>query len=87
MKARISANVSKQSQKLDDKKNFEEEVEKIYQKAKNDEDKVKREESWGGYRIVPEKVEFWQGQKSRIHDRFVYESGADGSWKITQLYP
>lgn len=41
---------------------------------------------WGGYLIVPDKIEFWQGQPSRLHDRFLYEK--DGaSWRISRLAP
>ena len=41
---------------------------------------------WGGYRVVPEKVEFWQGRVNRLHDRFEYKRDADG-WKIDRLAP
>lgn len=41
---------------------------------------------WGGYRIVPEKLEFWQGQPSRLHDRFLY-SREDGGWSLERLAP
>lgn len=43
-------------------------------------------ESWGGFRITPERVEFWQGGAFRLHDRFVYEP-IDGGWTITRLQP
>jgi pyridoxamine 5'-phosphate oxidase len=42
---------------------------------------------WGGYRIVPREIEFWQGRPSRLHDRFLYRRAADGSWKIDRLAP
>ena len=41
---------------------------------------------WGGYRIVPETIEFWQGRKNRLHDRFVY-TRKDGIWEINRLAP
>jgi pyridoxamine 5'-phosphate oxidase len=42
---------------------------------------------WGGYRIVPETVEFWQGQVNRLHDRFRYTRQNDGSWLLERLAP
>ncbi|KQV91440.1 pyridoxamine 5'-phosphate oxidase [Massilia sp. Root351] len=42
---------------------------------------------WGGYRLVPERVEFWQGRRSRFHDRIVFTLQADGSWKKERLQP
>lgn len=42
---------------------------------------------WGGYRVVPTTIEFWQGGGSRLHDRFKYYLQADGSWKIERLAP
>ena len=42
---------------------------------------------WGGYRIVPHHVEFWQGGPGRVHDRFMYTLQADGSWDIERLQP
>lgn len=41
---------------------------------------------WGGYRIVPERIEFWQGRENRLHDRFVYER-TQGTWTATRLAP
>ncbi len=41
---------------------------------------------WGGYRIIPDTFEFWQGRESRLHDRFEYRL-IDGDWKIERLYP
>lgn len=42
---------------------------------------------WGGYRVVPDEFQFWQGQPSRLHDRFRYLKQADGAWKIDRLSP
>lgn len=44
-------------------------------------------ENWGGWRIVPSSVEFWQGRRGRMHDRLVYRSGPDGAWTIERLAP
>jgi pyridoxamine 5'-phosphate oxidase len=42
---------------------------------------------WGGFVLRPERIEFWQGRPSRLHDRFSYTRQADGSWKIERLAP
>jgi pyridoxamine 5'-phosphate oxidase len=44
-------------------------------------------ESWGGYRVRPETVEFWQGRPSRLHDRLCYSLQPGGGWKIERLAP
>lgn len=48
---------------------------------------VTRPPHWGGYRVDPELIEFWQGQPSRLHDRFAYVREPDGSWRIERLAP
>ena len=42
---------------------------------------------WGGYRLKPDMMEFWQGRPNRLHDRFRYTQLADGSWQIDRLAP
>jgi pyridoxamine 5'-phosphate oxidase len=44
-------------------------------------------EAWGGYRVRPETVEFWQGRPSRLHDRLRYSLQPDGGWRIERLAP
>ena len=54
-------------------------------------DKIPVPEFWGGLRVVPEVVEFWQGRPSRLHDRFRYtwveKEGGEGEWKVDRLSP
>jgi len=52
-------------------------------------DEVPRPEGWGGWRVVPFEVEFWEGKPSRLHDRVRYllKSGAEGQWEIDRLAP
>ena len=42
---------------------------------------------WGGFRLKPDKIEFWQGRPNRLHDRFRYTRKADGLWQIDRLAP
>jgi pyridoxamine 5'-phosphate oxidase len=42
---------------------------------------------WGGYRLMPERIEFWKGRVGRLHDRILYERQPDGSWSIKRLAP
>ena len=51
------------------------------------EGQIPRPPHWGGYRIVPTYMEFWQGRPSRLHDRVAYTQEIDGSWKIERLSP
>lgn len=42
---------------------------------------------WGGFRVIPETIEFWQGRRSRLHDRFRFNRCADGTWLVERLSP
>lgn len=82
--SRIGAWSSPQSQVIKDRTVIEENVKQYSEKfaAGN----IPRPEHWGGYRVIPEHIEFWQGRPSRLHDRILYT--LDGSsWKIERLAP
>lgn len=48
---------------------------------------LKRPAHWGGYILLPDSLEFWQGRSNRLHDRLLYEKSADGNWKIKRIAP
>lgn len=50
-------------------------------------EQVPRPSWWGGYRVVPDEFEFWQGRESRLHDRLQYRKRPDGSWHRQRLAP
>ena len=86
--SRIGAWASAQSSVLQGREELEERVKGVEKKFEG-QDKVPVPPFWGGLRVVPEVVEFWQGRESRLHDRFRYvrEEGKEGAWKIERLSP
>jgi pyridoxamine 5'-phosphate oxidase len=83
--SQISAWASPQSRAIASRTILEREWDKIRRKFANK--KVPRPPFWGGYRVMPETIEFWQGGKNRLHDRFEYRRESDGSWTIERLAP
>ena len=59
------------------------------EKAKNKflQGKIPLPDFWGGYRVVPQSIEFWQGRTSRLHDRFLYTKSEAGFWTVERLAP
>jgi pyridoxamine 5'-phosphate oxidase len=82
--SRIGAWSSPQSQVISSRSLLEEKVAEM--KRRFGDGEVPLPHFWGGYRVVPDSVEFWQGRDSRLHDRFRYTREADG-WRIERLAP
>jgi len=83
--SRIGAIASPQSRVITDRK-WLEEIE-MNLKAQFTAMEIRRPAHWGGYRVKPVNIEFWQGRPNRLHDRIQYTLQEDGSWKIERLAP
>lgn len=90
--SQIGAWVSPQSNPLGDDR---ESLDRLSETAKarfEGVEKIPRPPHWGGFRVVPEEIEFWQGRDGRLHDRFLYQRNDGGDldsagWRITRLAP
>jgi pyridoxamine 5'-phosphate oxidase len=82
--SRIGASISPQSQVIESREWLESQFNKI--KAQ-DASTIKRPAHWGGYRVMPVLIEFWQGRPGRLHDRIEYSLKEDGTWSIERLAP
>ncbi len=82
--SQLGAWVSRQSSVVDSRSLLLGKLEEM--KRKFAEGKVPLPEGWGGYRVVPESIEFWQGRPSRLHDRLLYSKNGD-AWRIDRLAP
>lgn len=83
--SQLGAWVSHQSSVISGRKLLEMKLAEMKRKFKAG--KIPLPDFWGGYRVVPEKVEFWQGRPSRLHDRFLYALDGSGQWQIDRLAP
>jgi pyridoxamine 5'-phosphate oxidase len=82
--SRLAAWASEQSETIEDRVLLDERVAHFEQRFAGEE--VERPHSWGGYLIVPQRIEFWQGRENRLHDRLVFER--DGTaWDLRRLQP
>ena len=82
--SQIGAMVSPQSQVIADRLLLEQKIEELTEKYKDE--LPPRPSHWGGYRLLPEIIEFWQGRPSRLHDRIRY-TRENHVWKIERLAP
>lgn len=82
--SKVSATISKQSETVLSREELENNFKNLEQSNK----KLTRPEHWGGYLLIPNKIEFWQGRPSRLHDRFLYEFCEENeTWDNKRLYP
>jgi len=84
--ARLGAWASPQSRVIPDRAWLERELSAVRERFAPQEEHVPRPPHWGGYRVAPETMEFWQGRPSRLHDRLRYRRDA-GRWRIERLAP
>jgi len=82
--SQFSAAASEQSQAIDSRATLEAKVDALQNINANS---VARPEDWGGYRLIPSTIEFWQGRENRLHDRFRYTLSDTKNWLITRLQP
>jgi pyridoxamine 5'-phosphate oxidase len=83
--SQIAAWASRQSRPVSARAMLEKQVSVLKEKfGKGD---IPMPDFWGGYRVIPERIEFWQGGEHRIHDRFLYRRQDAGDWTIEQLQP
>lgn len=83
--SRIAAVASQQSRVLRDRAELERRFQSIETEYANRE--IPRPSNWGGYRVTPERFEFWQGRANRMHDRLRYSRAPGGAWVIERLSP
>lgn len=84
--SQIGAWASPQSNEIPSREVLQARVKELEQ-AYAEEVSLPRPEHWGGYRVVPVQIEFWQGRSSRLHDRIHYSREEDGSWTLARLAP
>jgi pyridoxamine 5'-phosphate oxidase len=82
-KSQLSAWASPQGRPLEDRAQLEAATERVSERFP---EQVPLPPFWGGYRLEPQMIEFWQGRRSRMHDRLAYLR-ADGAWRVERLAP
>ncbi|MBB5607376.1 MULTISPECIES: pyridoxamine 5'-phosphate oxidase [unclassified Janthinobacterium] len=84
--SRLAAIASQQSAPISDRATLEANYAAVAATV-GEEASPPRPEHWGGYRLQPERIEFWQGRRSRFHDRIVFTRDAEGQWSMQRLQP
>jgi len=82
--SQLGAWASQQSSKISSRSVLAEQFASMKKKFSSGE--IPLPDFWGGYRVIPKSIEFWQGRESRLHDRFIYELSS-GQWTISRLSP
>ncbi|MEM8582917.1 MAG: pyridoxamine 5'-phosphate oxidase [Bacteroidota bacterium] len=84
--SQLGAMASPQSQVIPNRRPLEDKMAELEGKYAG-QDRAPKPDNWGGYLVVPQLIEFWQGRKSRLHDRLVYTKSEAGSWNRVRLAP
>ena len=85
LNSRLGAWASEQSQAIASRDILEQRLQELQLKYQNQD--VPRPPHWGGWRVIPREIEFWQGRTSRLHDRLRYTLVGSGNWQIERLSP
>lgn len=83
--SQLGAWASQQSSEISARSLLEKAFMEMLEKFRNGE--IPLPPQWGGYRVIPDEFEFWQGRSNRLHDRIAYRRQQDGTWKIVRLSP
>ena len=83
--SRLAALASEQSEPVGSREVLEDRIRKLESRYPEG-SIVPRPEHWGGFRVIPNSIEFWQGRTSRLHDRLVF-TAVDGGWTLERLQP
>ncbi|NER96203.1 MAG: pyridoxamine 5'-phosphate oxidase [Symploca sp. SIO1B1] len=83
--SQLAAWASPQSQVIENRQVIDQRLQQLQEEYAGKE--VTRPPHWGGFRVVPVEIEFWQGRPSRLHDRLLYRRNQDDSWGIQRLSP
>ena len=83
--SQLGALASPQSEVIESRQSLEDSFRELEERYRDRE--VDRPEHWGGYRVQPNRIEFWKGRPGRLHDRLLYERQAGGAWTIKRLAP
>tara|TARA_R110001599_G_scaffold353676_1_gene595229 strand:+ start:298486 stop:299139 length:654 start_codon:yes stop_codon:yes gene_type:complete len=82
--SQIGAIASRQSQPIANREELDQALEYVSEQYAN---YPTRPQHWGGYRLIPDRIEFWQGRPSRMHDRILYNRSSGGTWSTQRLQP
>ncbi|HEV2805007.1 MAG TPA: pyridoxamine 5'-phosphate oxidase [Chthoniobacterales bacterium] len=83
--SRLGAWASRQSEPIDSRQILDARLAQMTERFEGGE--IPLPPHWGGYRVLPERMEFWQGRPNRLHDRFRYSRQAGGGWQVDRLAP
>lgn len=83
--SRLGALASRQSQVVADRQTLDDRYQQLA--ARYPDDNIPMPNQWGGYRLKPEMLEFWQGRHGRMHDRLRYRRQREGGWRLERLEP